>query len=283
MRHFVVLVVAVLLVGPAFAGEKQGKPKKAEPHADDVVKQATERFEQDYGDKDMDKRLRILKWYGLHMHKDVIKRLAKIYLKEKNLELKGLAAEGLGNQLHDPKKASKVLMQGIDAYAKFASRDEPEGEEEVQQELEATVLANSLNSLGKLGVKPDKKGWKKIKKLIDHNHDDIAIAMLNWCGSTQEWRALPVILDWFNFYPDGYSWSGGSVSVDTGAAGNKDAKAAKAKFHAKFGGRARKARPKAHAAMKKALKDITGKDFEKAAELKEWMKENKVLLKKKGV
>jgi uncharacterized protein YdaU (DUF1376 family) len=282
MRHFAVFVAAALLALPALAEDKK-KAEKVQPHADDVVKQATERFEQDFGEKDMDKRLRILKWYGMHMHKDVLKRLSKIYLKDKNLEFQGLAAEGLGNQLHDPKKATKVLMQGLDAFSKYASREDPEGDEEIKQELEATVLANSLISLGKLGVKPDKKGWKTIKKLIDHNHDEIAIAMLNWCGTSKEWRALPVILDWFNFYPDGYSWAGGSVSVDTGAAGNKDAKAAKAKFHAKYGGRARKARPKAHDAMKKALKDITGVEFKKAAELKEWMKENKTLLKKNGV
>jgi hypothetical protein len=73
------------------------------------------------------------------------------------------------------------------------------------------------------------------------------------------------------------------VKVDTGAAGNKDAKAAKAKFKAKYGGRAKKSRPAAHEAMKKALTDITGEKFEKPEELKAWMKENKQLLKQKGV
>ena len=89
--------------------------------------------------------------------------------------------------------------------------------------------------------------------------------------------------EWFHHYPDGVSWSGGSVRVDTGAAGNKDAKAAKAKWKAKYGARARKARPKAHEAMKKALKSITGEDFEKPKQLKQWMDENKVMLKKHGV
>ncbi len=281
MRTVVAVLVTAVLALPAVAKEK--KAEKVLPHADDVVKTATERFEKDFADKDSDKRLRILKWYGMHMHKDVLKRLSKIYLKGKDLEQQALAAMGLGNQLHDPKKAVKYLMQGIEAFDKYATREDPEGDEETKQELEATVLANTLIALAKLNVKPDKKGWKAIKKLIDHNHDEIAIAMLDWCGTTQEWRALPVILEWFNFYPDGYSWSGGSVSVDTGAAGNKDAKAAKAKFHAKYGGRARKARPKAHAAMKKALKAITGLEFKKAEELKAWMKENKQLLKKKGV
>ena len=42
----------------------------------------------------------------------------------------------------------------------------------------------------------DKKGWKTMKGLIDHPNDEVTIAMLDWCGMTQEWRALKVILPW---------------------------------------------------------------------------------------
>ena len=280
MRSLLTILLVALLCVPAFAREKE---EKVQPHADADVDKATERFEQDFADKDMDKRLRILKWYGMYMHKDVLKKLKKIWLKDRNVELQAAAAAGLGNQLHDPKGATSALMQGIEKYEKYASRKNTDTEdEELAQELEARALSTAIASLGKLGRKPDKKGWKLIKGLIDHNHDDVAIAMLNWCGTTKEWRSLKIILEWFEFYPDGYSWSGGSVTVDTGAAGNKDAKAAKAKFMAKYGGRAKKARPKAHDAMKKALLDITGEKFEKPEELKAWMKENKLLLKKNG-
>ncbi len=285
MRISLALFAALLLV-PLLAGAPaaaKGKEEKPEPHADDIVKAATERFEQDYGSEDMDKRLRILKWYGMHMHKNVLKRLKKIYLKEQNVELQGMAALGLGNQLPYAKSASVTLMTGMKKYDKYAMREMPEGDDEILQENEARVLVHSLNSLAKLGVKPDKKNWKLIRGLIDHHHDDVCIAMLNWCGTTKEWRSIPIILEWFEYYPDGYSWSGGSVSVDTGAAGNKDQKAAKAKWKAKYGSRAKKARPKAHEAMRKALFDITGHKFTKPKELKAWMDENKVLLKKKGV
>ncbi|MDF1701710.1 MAG: hypothetical protein P1V36_11195 [Planctomycetota bacterium] len=286
MRLLLTTLAVLLLALPALpveAKEKKAKKEKVLPHADDVVVKAKERFEKDFGEKDMDKRLRILKWYGMHMHKTVLKDLSKLYLKDKNVEIQRAAAAGLGNQLHDPRRAGTALMQGIKKYEKYGSRKDVEGDEEVLNENESAVLATALASYAKLGVKPDKKGFKLIKGLIDHNHDDVAIAMLDWCGATKEYRALPMILEWFNFYPDGYSWAGGSVSVDTGAAGNKDAKAAKAKFHAKYGGRAKKARPKAHEAMKKALKEITGEDFEKPKQLKQWMDENKLLLKKNGV
>ena len=73
------------------------------------------------------------------------------------------------------------------------------------------------------------------------------------------------------------------MTVDTGAAGNTDAKAAKAKWKAKYGGRTKKARPVAWEALIQSLEMITGEKFEKPDELKEWMKENKVLLRKHGV
>ena len=285
MCTLLVPLAALLLVVPALAPEALAgdKVEKATPHADDVVEKAQERFEKEFEGKDMDKRLRILTWYGMHMHKDVLKDLTKLYLKDKDVEIQAAAARGLGNQLHDPKRAARVLLQGIEKYEEYGSRQDVEGNDEVLNENEATVLVNSLNSYAKLGVKPDKRQWKLLKGLIDHPHDGVCIAMLDFCGATQEYRSLPMILEWFNFYPDGYSWSGGSTKVDTGAAGNKDAKAAKAKWKAKYGKRATKARPKAHEAMKRALKSITGEDFEKPKELKQWMDENDQMLKKHGV
>ena len=284
MRSLLLILLAALICVPVAAAPADAKEKKAKvlPHEDAVVKKAKERFTKDYALKDMDKRLRILKWYGMHMHKSVLKDLTKIYLKGTDAELQAMAAQGLGLQLQDPGRASRTLLAGIKKFEKYASRPDPEGDEEVANENEAHVLSKSLLSLANLNVKPDKAGWKLIKALINHNHDEVAIAMLDWCGATVEYRSLKMILEWFNFYPDGYSWAGGSVSVDTGAAGNKDAKAAKAKFSAKYGGRARKARPKAHEAMKRALKSITGEDFEKPKQLKQWMDENKLLLKKNG-
>jgi hypothetical protein len=71
--------------------------------------------------------------------------------------------------------------------------------------------------------------------------------------------------------------------VDTGAEGNEDQKAAEAKWRRTYGSRARKARPATYDLLVKALKDITGVDFKKPAELKQWMKDNKALLKQHGV
>ena len=69
------ILVALGLLAPPTASAKdgaaaKGKPEKVAPHADDIVKKATARFEQDFAKDDMDDRLRILRWYGMYMAQD---------------------------------------------------------------------------------------------------------------------------------------------------------------------------------------------------------------------
>lgn len=269
------LVLFVLLVTPAFA-----KDELPPPHPDDVVEAALERFEQDYAEDDLDGRINILRWLGKHRHKDVMKRLGKIWLKESNLELVAAAAEGLAYQTSTPKKAGRLLEKGLDQYESLAGKAPNDNEERLQEDLEARVIVNGIKAIGALGY--DAK-WKLMKGFVDHNNDDVAIAVIELFALQKDYRALPIVYQWFEHYPDGVSWSGGSVRVDTGAAGNKDANAAKAKWKAKYGGRARKARPNAFAAMVDYVKTVTGVEIKKRDELKDWMDENKALLRKHGV
>ncbi len=272
----IALLLIVCFVAVPAALAKGDKPK---PHDDKTVKAALTRFKKDYADEDMDKRLQILKWLGMHRHKKVASQLRKIWLNEPNVELKAGAAEGLGNQLSEPSSATKTLLQGLKNFKNFGNKEPNTPEEAAREDLEAAVLVCGIQAVGNLSFK---KSWDELKGFIDHNHDDVAIATIRLCGEHKEYRSLKIILEWFHFYPDGLSWSGGSVKVDTGAAGNKDANAAKAKWKAKYGGRAKKGRPKAFEAMMKTVKQITGTEMKKADELKAWMKENKLLLKRNG-
>jgi len=268
-----------VVLAPAAASAKD-KPAPPASHDDDVVKSAIERFEKDYESDDMDVRLNILNWLGRHMHKDVIKKLKKIWLKEPDLELVSMAAIGLGNQASRPKDAAKLLMQGLAQYKKLAGKAPEDAAQRAHEDLEASVLVNAIEGIGKLEYRGD---WKKLKGFIDHNSDDVAIAIIEYFGKMKQYKALPVIYLWFEHYPDGLSWSGGSVKVDTGAAGNKDSNAAKAKWKAKYGSRARKARPNAFRAMLECVHQLTGEKMKKREELKFWMEENKRFLKKHGV
>ena len=271
-----VLVPLLLLARPAVADE----PKKPVPHTDEQVAPALEQFKKDFASEDMDKRLKAVRTLGHWRHKDVLKEMKRIFLKEEDLELKAAAAEGLGCQTPFASEAGRTLTESLDLWKGWASREDPKGDDEIRNEDEARVLIAALDAVGDLGWK---EGWKTLKPFIEHDHDFVAGAMMATCGKWKEYRALPTLLEWFNFYPDGYSWSGGSVKVDTGAAGGADAAAAKAKWSARYGGRAKKARPNTLEAMLKALKDITGVEFEKPDQLKQWMEDNKALLKKNGV
>jgi len=274
---WILVVGAALVAVPVHAEEDEPRP-----HSDQQLKEndVFERFEKDYASDDMDTRIRILRWFGMWRHKKVLRELKKIWLKEDDYELRAVAAEGLGRQTPYAKQAGKELAKGLDQMKKLASREDPEGEELLAQTLEARALIAGLKAVGELGYKD---GWDVLKDFIDHYDDGVAAEMMLTCGRLKEYRALPILLEWFNFYPDGYSYAGGSVSVDTGAAGNEDQKAAKAKWKAKYGRRKKKARPAAWDALIQSLEMITGVKFEKPEELKQWMDDNKVLLRKHGV
>lgn len=277
-RTLPLLALIALLAAPAALADDAAEPK---PHTDQQLKEHTvfDRFEEKFDSDDMDDRIQILRWFGMWRHKKVLRELKKIWLKADDYEIRAVAAEGIGHQTPYAKKAGRYLIDGLKKMTKLASREDPEGDELLAQTLEARAIVAGIKAVGELGYKD---GWDTLKVYIDHYDDNVAAEMMLTCGRLKEYRALPILLEWFNFYPDGYSWAGGSVKVDTGAAGNADAKAAKAKWKAKYGNKKKKARPGAWEALIQSLEMITGEKFQKPDELKEWMKENKVLLRKHG-
>ena len=248
------------------------------PHTDEQVNEAYARFDSDYKSQDLDRRIRILRWLGHYRHKRVFKTLSNVFRKEKDPELKAAAAEGLGSQVQSADRAARVLVAGLKKFKEYGNKVElADEDEEAQQAIEAKVLARAIDSLNRLDYR---KAWDTVKGFIHHNDDDVAIAMIRFCERTKEYRALPIILEWYHFYPNGTSWAGGSVSVDTGSEGNADAKAAKAKFHAKYGKHRKRGRPAAYKAMVAAVKAITGESIVKPKALKEWISNHKDLIKR---
>ncbi|MGE0193069.1 MAG: hypothetical protein AB7T63_13630 [Planctomycetota bacterium] len=274
-----------LATSPACAEEET---PTAASHADDVVKEATARFEKEYDEGPLDKQVTILRWYGMHRHPTVRKKLERLLEREKNLELKMWAATGLGNQLSDPKNARKALESALKDFKRYGSREDPTDPETIAvNEEEAKVLIACIDGLRQLHPYAPRRhkndGWDDLEPMIEHMHDDVAIAMFHYIGATKEYRGLPKIQEWFSFYPDGTSWGGASATVDTGTAGNADAKAARAKVMRAMAGRKKKARPGAWEAMQKAVEQVTGVLMENPDQLKAWMDENKQLLDRHGV
>ena len=295
-RALLLLALLASIGAPrAFAEEGAGDDDAAaapvvdvRPHSDEVVAAALERFKKSFAKPSMDARLRILQWLGRHRHKKVLRTLSKILTRDRNLEIKAMAARGIGYQLSEAKSARKVLTKALDKFKRYGSREAPEDDEiEAINEEEAQILVACVDGLRALHPHAPKRhkrdGWDAIEPLIDHMHDDVAIAVFRYCGETKEYRGLPRILEWFNYYPDGHSWNGASATVDTGTAGSADAKAARAKVQRAMAGRKKKARPDAHAEMAKAVEQITGEALKDPKALTAWMKENKRLLQRNGV
>ena len=281
MRILLALFTASALLVPCLPARAEEAPEP-KPHTDEQLEEyeVFEKFEAGWKRDDIDVRMDALRRFGRWKHKKVLKRLKKIWLKEQEHELIAVAAEGLGHQTPFKKEAGKLLIKRLEDMEKWAIPEDDEDEETIRVRLEAAAVAAGIKALGALDYRD---GWKETKGFLDHIDDEIAGEMMLLCGKFKEYRALPILLEWFNFYPDGHSWSGGSVSVDTGAAGTKDARAAKAKWKAKYGGQKRKARPAAWEKMVQSLEMITGEKFEKPGELKAWMRANKAFLKRQGM
>lgn len=275
-------LTALMTLGSAATVRAEDAPAKPPPpHTDEQVKPVLAAYERDFGSSDLGRRLSAVRTLGRWRHKNVLKELRRVLLREDDLELKAAAADGFQHQVSHAAEAARTLAEALKAWEKWATDvDAVDAKAKERVTYEAHVLIACWTSVGALGWKD---AWKEWKGYADHAHDDVASAAIRAFGALREYRVLPQLLEWFAIFPDGVSWSGGSVSVDTGAAGGADQKAAEAKWRAKYGSRAKKARPKVVDALLKALKDITGQEFEKPDQLERWMDENKALLKKNGV
>jgi hypothetical protein len=136
--------------------------------------------------------------------------------------------------------------------------------------------------------------WPDAKKALADERNAVVIRTLELFGENKDWRTLPLLLEKFKVaMPKRVSWSTGTVTVDTGAAGDTDAKAAEAKFNAKYGagGSKMKAKAKAKARsfdernfdtqLKAAVKAITGQSFDNAFDFEDWYVENYIKIVRK--
>jgi hypothetical protein len=114
-------------------------------------------------------------------------------------------------------------------------------------------------------------------ELMAHDDDDVVVAVFNVLGKWKELRCCLDLQAFWDSYPTEGTWSTGSVTVDTGAAGSADATAAKAKWQAKYGGRRKqRARPECVKALKAAIYEITGEELVKPDEFRVWRSDHKM-------
>jgi hypothetical protein len=261
MKRVLFLALVASLAWPALARDGE----EEEPQVtDSEAKKAIERFQREFDTPDLDFQLDAVIKLAKIDHPKVGNVLLKL-MRDDETEVQVEAMKGLGRQTRMGRSFERKMKFYLD-----------------EDRFEPRLVATALATVGKLEM----KGLEdEVIDLIDSNDDDVAITALTVLGDWKSFKCLkPVLLLW-EFYPTDGTWTTGSVTVDTGAAGDVDQRAAKAKWKAKYGGRAKRARPEVVKAIRANVNRILEKEDEddilkRPEELREWISENKVLLRR---
>ena len=204
---------------PAPAAEK--RPPAA---SDEAAKQAIARFDSDFRPQDIGKRMNAIHALARTKNDLVTERLGKL-LGHPDFEIRMGAAMVLDSMAHNPDKAGEILRAFITSG----------------KEKEDEVMINAMLSLGRLlHVKAINDMGEVILK---HGNVFVKIEGLKAYAKMKDKAALLPILDLWLVNPQGYSWEGGEVSVDTGAPGTEDQEAAEAAYAQKYGHQKRSGSP----------------------------------------
>ncbi len=267
MRMSGIVGCCLIAAGLALAADVPAK-KEISAVSEADAKQAIAEFEKAFKTKDPEAKLEAV--YTLHdvPHDLVIARLVRLQ-KNRDPQVRNVAAMALGGQRHNVEKAGTAMM----AAFKKDYRNED-------------VVSSVLDGMGELYYL---KYWPQLGKCLDDDRNAVAIRALDLIGTVKDWRAIPqLLLLYKEQMPKGYKWSTGTVTVDTGAAGTADADAAKAKFNAKYGAGGSKMKAKAQAKSKsgkernlstqlrRCVRELTGIDFETVLDFEDWLVENYV-------
>jgi len=260
-----VSTLVLLLVFPVL-----GMDPVSEEEAIDVL--AT--FAKEFKTKDIDEKQNAI--YTLHdvPHDTVLDRLEKL-LKDRNASVRNVAALAIGGQGHDPIRAGKILMR---QYKKDFKNEE--------------VLSSVLDAMVEIKFAGY---WPTIKSALKEKRSTVVVRLLDLVGTNKDFRTIPTLLEMYHVaMPKKVSWKTGEVRVDTGAAGDADAKAAKAAFNKKYGQGGSKERRKAMAKarafdernfatqLRKCVNRITGQDFDNAIDFEDWYIDNYVEVHRKA-
>lgn len=273
MRNRRRLAVLGLLAGMAafapvnvFAGE-DGKPGDAAPAAekpkddrpvsgDDAAKQAIDRFERDFKARDLGRKMAAIQSLATTKNDLVTKRLGKL-LAHPEVDVRSGVALLLADMYQNETLAGETLRRLVDS-----------------KEDDTDVLCSALLSLGRLNYTAAIPEMGELCKKAGNVF--VKIEALKSFGKMKDKRALIPIFDLWLVNPQGYSWEGGEVSYDSGAAGDADQKEAERQYKEKYGNQQRKGAPPTMLktyiqAIAEAVEKITGEKLDKPKALMEWM------------
>lgn len=286
------LFQAALLLGLGFglalcqhvilAGEGEAGPSAAE------VREALRAFGQAVRSKDATQRAEAVRTLGTVRHEKVAARLLKCLRRERDDAVLAATFEALGAQHVAARKVVPALETRLRAEAAAeAARIErgdpgfrvdprtgeadlygPEGRARLQATARRAVMLRALlRALVTLGWAPSKDPPDLVPFLQDPC-DELVVAVLRHLARQGAWPALPGVLSLFRMYPTAATWETGAIEH----AGGTNA-TAKAEWLVVFGHpQKQRARPKVHAALVAALKELTGEDLASPEALAEYLK-----------
>ena len=254
------VAVAAVIAPPASAADDD------DAQAAKRARSSVSRFKRYYRSKDPDKRCDALMELSRTQHPLIVAEMAKVLLKERNAEVRDACVQVLGNMSEYPEAAGDAI-KAILVMCVAKRREE-----------DVEVLKSMAKAIGDLRYR---NAHDQLLWLLDHKDQWVVVSTLGAIAAVGDLKALPKIYDLAAYQGTGYSWSTGSVTVDTGASGTADQEAAEAAWKAKYGGvRPRRAGPTVvklymrH--LREAVEKLTGEKFRSLAEFKAWINAHEV-------
>ncbi len=288
---FAVLLGLAVLVSPAPLAVAQDE--EVQDVSKKEAKAALDRFKREFDTEDIDLRLDSMSRLRKVIHPEVADKFLDLALRHPDFAVRGKAFSALSKQVTSKKKIGPSVARYLHDQAKAAKKrkakgdygvildkktgepitDTPEAKEKLREKRErGKMLAAAVKCIYKLDYR-DKKAVESLEEFLSDGDDTLVAYVLELFGKWEEWSVMKKVLELFEIYPHEDRFETGTVKVDTGAAGTADARAAKAKWMAKYGDPdKRRPRPIVTRAIKKLLKTMSGEDIGKPQEMREWMR-----------
>ncbi|MCG3135202.1 MAG: hypothetical protein HMLKMBBP_02708 [Planctomycetes bacterium] len=209
-------------------------------------------------------------------HPVVVERIARILMKDPSLDRKIIAV----NALAEFRKPADAREAAGNALTKSLG----------EKDIDFDVKEHAVGALGTLKYREAIPVLNEI--VLDKNKSEdsawFVLATIRAMAAIGDRRALSALLELWERMPSRVVWHGGEVKVDTGSAGDRDQKAAEAKYKEKYGNGRKRGKPptdfRAWAQeMGKTIAVLTGEQLGAPEDLRAWMEARAAELKKEGV